>query len=101
MPLIRKKIDAVVAANPKPADGSVFVCGLAAPAVYVIDVGNQAGSVVVDARFELVPPTRRLDWISLISVDVLDDTHLTLTCQCTNDSQREIAPIRIFVLIES
>ena len=101
MPITLKKIDAVVCANPKPTDFPCFPCGNAAPSAYTIDVGNPPGTTLIDARFDLVPPTRRLDIITLIEVDILDDSHLTLSCQDNNDTLRECAPIKIYALIES
>jgi hypothetical protein len=84
-----------------PTRPDEFRCGYEYPEVYTIEAGNPPGSSVFDVRWELAPGETGLPLEFLPpSVDLADDTHVSLACQCNNDASTARVKIRIVSLAE-
>jgi len=76
-----------------------YDCGYNKPIVHILDAGNPPGSQVVDVRCEFEPLTAPPKNIVLPAVDVVDDTHISMTCAVGEDVTYERAKVRIIILI--
>lgn len=78
-----------------------YYCDKNPPAVYVLDVGNQPGTAVFDVRAELAPFQPPPVNIWLAAVDVVDDTHVSITCIYNDDTTAERAKYRLIILVDA
>lgn len=76
-----------------------YRCGYEYPEVYTLDAGNQPGTQVLDVRWEYAPHQPPPQYILPSFVDVVDDTHVSLSCQAGDDVSAERVKVRIIIIV--
>jgi hypothetical protein len=89
----------IVSPGGGPAGPNEYLCGYGRPLSYTLDVGNPPGSQVLDVRAEWAPLKIPSGYFLLPGVDVVDDSHVSLACQCGDDVVSERAEVRLIILV--
>ncbi len=91
----------IVGAGGTPTGPDEYRCGYEYPEVYTLDAGNQPGTQVLDVRWEYAPGQPPPQSILPPFVDVVDDTHVSLSCQAGDDTSAERVKVRIIIIVAS
>ena len=102
MPLKRMVIEATLISPGAPFTGAPheYKCGYNRPQTERLEVGNPPGSEVIDVNWRWAVGQRPPIYISAPWVDVVDPTHVSLTCDCVDDGVLERARIQIVCLVQ-